>query len=105
MIGAVGVAALAGSIAAEIALASNNNTVQQNCSADSRQCNSTGLDAAASGRTLTTWDRILWGVGALGAGVGAYLVLSSGSSTHKTATTLQGAALPGGAGVWMRGQF
>jgi hypothetical protein len=73
--------------------------VDDNCNADKR-CNATGYDAAQSGKTLgmvTTTGLVL---GAIGIGVGAYLLLTDENGEHPTAVTA--GLIDGGAGLAIR---
>jgi hypothetical protein len=75
VVGGIGVAGLGVGAVAGILTLGKKGTVDDNCNADKR-CNPTGYDAAQSGKTLgmvTTTGLI---VGAIGVGVGAYLLLS-----------------------------
>jgi hypothetical protein len=102
-IGGVGLAAIVGASVSEIVLASKNSTVSDNCD-NSRRCNEAGLDAANSGRTLTTIDRILWGVGLAGVAAGAYLVWTN-RGEDAPAVGIQARAVPGGAAALVGGAF
>jgi hypothetical protein len=102
VIGGVGVAGLAVSLFAGAQALSDKNTVDDNC-VDNR-CNDKGLDAADSGKTWITVSNVALAVGAVGVGVGAYLILSSGSSSGGQ-TALGAHALPGGGALRLRGHF
>jgi hypothetical protein len=63
-----------------------------------------GVEAEQSGKRLATASTIAFAVGIAGVGVGAVLLITSGSSS-KRATAIGPIALPGGAGVGARGRF
>jgi hypothetical protein len=59
---------------------SKKSTMEANCD-DDFACNSAGLDAASAGQTFSTISTLSFIAAAAGAGVGAYLLLSSDSDT------------------------
>lgn len=76
VLGGIGIIGLGiGSVTGMMVL-SKKSTVDDNCDAQKR-CNSTGADAAESGRTLGTVSGVSFILGAVALGAGAYLVLSS----------------------------
>ena len=102
VIGGVGIAGLAVSLVAGAQALSAKQKVEDNC--PQKRCNEEGLDAADSGKTWVTVSNVAFAVGAVGIGVGAYLVLSSGSS-RGSETALGAHALPGGGALRLRGHF
>jgi hypothetical protein len=76
--------------------------VRDHCDAKGRTCDQTGLDAASSGKTLSTVSTVTFIVGAAATGVGAYFVLTSKKSPR---TTVGGAALPGGGELNLTKEF
>ena len=102
VIGGVGVAGLAVSLVAGAKAISDKQTVDDNCV--QKSCTPAGLEAADSGRTWVTVSNVAFAVGAVGVGVGAYLILSSGSSGGNE-TALGAQALPGGGALRLRGRF
>jgi hypothetical protein len=91
------------------------SVVEQDCPASIWQgtqklCMTTkGTDAASSGATASTINTVSWVVGLAGAGVGAYLLLTSPSSAsgHPAPTTaaIAPAYIPGGAAMVATGHF
>jgi len=87
VLGGIGVAGLAVGSVAGILTLGHKSTVNDNCNADTKQCNATGYDAAQSGKTLGLVTTTGLVVGAVGVGIGAYLLLSSGNGESHTAVT------------------
>ena len=85
--GGVGVAGLAVGSVAGILTLGHKSTVNDNCNADTKQCNAAGYDAAQSGKTLGLVTTTGLVVGAVGVGIGAYLLLSNGKGESHTAVT------------------
>jgi hypothetical protein len=102
VIGGIGIAGLAVSLVAGAQALSKKDTVENEC--PEKRCTDAGLDAADSGKTWITVSNVAFAVGAVGVGVGAYLVLSSGSS-RGSETALGAHALPGGGALRLRGHF
>jgi hypothetical protein len=93
VVGGVGLAAALTGVVTGILVLDRKHTVDQNCNADKR-CNSVGLDAARSGKTLGIATTIALSAGAVGLGAGTYLVLSASSgksSGMQTGFALRGA--------------
>lgn len=88
-VGGIGFAALAGAGYIEFKL-------YRECQPD-RTC-------APDTYALVKWDRVLWAVGAVGVGVGAYLVLTDDPAAGRE-TAISADALPGGAGLSIRGSY
>lgn len=94
----LGVGAVAGLVALD-----KKNTVQQHCQADPAGgvgcSDQTGLDAAATGRTMSTVSTIGFAAGAASVAVGVVLLVTTGRSGGTTAATLTPQYVPGGAGL------
>jgi hypothetical protein len=102
VVGGVGVAGLTVSLIAGARALSDKQKVEDNCV--DRRCTQAGLDAADSGRTWVTVSNVAFAVGVAGVGVGAYLILSSGSS-RGSETAVGAQPLPGGGALRLRGHF
>jgi tetratricopeptide (TPR) repeat protein len=100
--GGVGVAGLVvGSVTGVMAL-NRKETVDDNCTAD-KLCSPAGTEAAESGKTLSRWSTAGFLVGAAGAGLGAYLLLSGTSDGAGSAVSIaasHGGARLGWEGTW-----
>jgi hypothetical protein len=101
IVGGVGLLAIAASLTAGALAISAQNTIEEEC--DNKRCTDEGLQAGDRGRTLTTIANIAAAVGVAGLGVGAYLVLTSNSSTPET--TASTPARVNGAVLGVRGTF
>jgi hypothetical protein len=75
VIGGVGVAGLAVSAVTGVMVLGKKSTVDEECTES--LCSREGDEAAASGRTLSTVSTIAFAAGAVGVGVGAYLLLTA----------------------------
>jgi hypothetical protein len=80
VVGGIGVAGLGVGAVAGILTLGKKGTVDDNCNAEKR-CNQAGYDAAQSGKTLGMVTTTGLVVGAIGVGVGAYLLLSGDKNT------------------------
>jgi hypothetical protein len=80
VVGGIGVAGVATSLVLGAMVLDRKNTVEQECVHD--VCSQKGADAADSGKTLSTISTIAFAAGAVGVGVGLYLVLSSKPSAE-----------------------
>jgi len=100
--GSIGIVGLAVGAVTGIMTMQAANTYKSHCNAG--QCDSTGLDAASSGRTLQVVSPIGFAVGAVGLGAGAWLWFSSPSSSAARAYVAP-AVGPTTAGVSMGGVF
>ena len=98
----VGAAGVAGAVATGLLMARDKNTVEEHCTQD-HICDAVGYDAAQSGQKLLIPNVVLWGLGATGVGVGAYLLLSSREAKSTTALTVR--ATNGGSMVMCEGRF
>jgi tetratricopeptide (TPR) repeat protein len=92
VVGGVGLAAALTGVVTGILVLDRKQTVDQNCNAD-KLCNSQGLDAARSGKTLGIVTTVALATGAVGLGAGTYLVLSASST--KSSGMQTGIALGG----------
>jgi hypothetical protein len=99
---AAGAAGVAGGVATGLLMAHDKNTVEEHCSQD-HICDAVGYDAARAGQKLLIPNVVLWGLGATGVGVGAYLLLSSHEG--KTTTALAVRAANGGSIITCEGRF
>ncbi len=102
LVGGVGVVGLAVGSIAGVAVLSKKSTVDANCDAR-KVCNREGADAADEGRTLSTVSTAGFVVGALGIGLGGYLLLSTSKDGSETA--LAPAAGTRGGSVTLRRTF
>jgi hypothetical protein len=93
----VGVAGLAIGAVTGIMAMGDASTFKNNCSADGACQNQSGIDAANAGKTASLLSTIGFIGGAVVAGVGVYLLLTSGPSSPST--SVGATALPGGAGL------
>jgi hypothetical protein len=98
IMGGIGVAGLVVGGVAGILTISRKGTVDDNCNAMTKLCNSDGYDAAQSGKTLGLVTTTGLVVGALGIGTGAYLLLRGGGSADAR-TAVVARWVPGGTGV------
>jgi hypothetical protein len=99
----VGVAGLGTAAVSGLMLLDNKQTVETNC--PQKNCmNQEGLDAAATGRTLTTVNTASWIAGGVGLAAGLYFLLSAGRSDKGTTGILPSFGRDGAA-VWCKGSF
>lgn len=102
VLGGVGIAGLATAVVTGFTLSSKKSTVAAEC--PNKLCSTpAGLEAAASGRTLLAVNSAAWIAGALGVGLGAFLVLSTSSQPPTTAVAVDAGS--GRAVLWYRGRF
>ena len=80
VVGGVGVAALVTGAVAGVLVLGQKSTVDANCD-ENKRCNQEGLDAAERGKTLGVVTTVALAAGAVGLGVGTYLVLSAGPTS------------------------
>jgi hypothetical protein len=97
-----GAAGVAGAVATGLLMAGNKNTVEEHCS-QNHICDTVGYEAAQSGEKLLIPNAVLWGLGAAGIGLGAYLLLFSHEGKSTTALTMR--AAHGGSMVTCEGRF
>ena len=84
-------------------LIDSKQTVEKNC--PEKNClNQEGLDAAASGRTLTTVNTASWIAGGVGLGVGLFFLLSAGRN-DKSTTAIAPSFGRDEFAVWCKGSF
>jgi hypothetical protein len=89
-------------IASGLWFASTVSTYREHC--DATGCDEEGMTAAARGRTLNVVSPVAFGVGALGVGVGTYLLLTSRrAATH--GIDLRTRVSPERAGLEVSGAF
>jgi hypothetical protein len=99
----VGVAGLGTAAVSGIMLIDNKRTVEANC--PEKNCTSQeGLDAAASGRTLTTVNTVSWIAGGAGLAAGIYFLLSAGRNDKTTTAVLPSLGRDEFA-LWCKGSF
>ncbi len=103
VIGGIGVAGLLTSAVTGAMVLGKKGVVERECNAD-KECSQAALDAGEAGKTLSTVSTIAFAVGAVGVGVGAYLVISSGDSAQP-ATRVGIATSPGGARLSFAASF
>jgi hypothetical protein len=103
VIGGVGVAGLVtGGVFGVLAIAKKNE-VNMNCTG--RECGQPGFDAQSSARTFATVSTIAFAAGAVGAGVGIYLLFRAGSSSPKRAVRVVPAAAGNAPVLRLEGSF
>jgi hypothetical protein len=101
----VGAAGLGTGIVTSVMLKDARDTVNENCV--ERMCNAEGLDAAARGKTLLAVNAAGWGAGAIGAALGAILLIKSGRAPEEEGASHDLSVKPrhGGAQVAYRVTF
>jgi hypothetical protein len=89
-VGAAGI--VVGSVAGLLAI-QKKNEMEDDCTSagEGFECGDRGFDAADSGKTFATVSTIAFAVGAVGVGLGGYLVLSSDSGSETAFVGLKGA--------------
>lgn len=100
--GGLGLAGVAAATVTGLMLPAKQRLVDENCR--NGTCNSQGLAAAADGKRLLVINTTGWVVGAVGLGLGTYLVISgsAGGKDHTTSiTTERLAIMPNSSGVTM----
>ena len=103
VIGGVGVVGLGVGATFGALMLSKKHSVDGNCNPD-KSCNAAGVDAAHSAHTFQVVANVGWIAGAAALGVGAVLVLTSGSS-EQPATTVAVAPTPAGAAFSLQRSF
>ena len=99
----VGVAGLGTAAVSGFMLLDDKRTVETYC--PDKNCTSQeGVDAAASGRTLTTVNTVSWIAGGVGLGVGLYFLLSAGRG-GKSTTALAPSFGRDDFALWCKGSF
>jgi hypothetical protein len=101
VVGGVGVVGIGVGAATSVILSGKKSTVETEC--PNNVCTPAGLDAANSGKSLLVVNAVAWAVGAVGLGVGAYLLLAPGP--RPVTTGLAVSADSRGAGLSYRGSF
>ena len=102
IVGGIGLAGVGTAAVSGMMLVGVKRTVSDNCN-ESKVCNQDGIDAASNGKKLLIVNTIGWAVGAVGLGVGAYLILSSPKS--QPAAVLAPSVGPGSASLSCVGHF
>jgi hypothetical protein len=102
VIGGVGAAGLVTSLVTGALVLSKKSTVDDECS--NKVCSPEGVQAGEDGALFSTVSTVAFAVGAVGLGVGTYLVLSSDDSGEER-SRLELRALPGQASVTLGGRF
>lgn len=102
VIGGVGAAGLVTSLVTGALVLSKKSTVDDECS--NKVCSPAGVEAGEDGALFSTVSTVAFAVGAVGLGVGTYLVLSSDDSGEEQ-SRLELRALPGQASVTLGGRF
>jgi hypothetical protein len=100
VVGGIGIAGLAVAGVTGAIILSRDGKIDDNC--PDKRCNDEGFDQVESNRSLLVVNAIAWGVGIVGTGVGAYLILSSKPESETTATATP---LPGGGALSFRRRF
>lgn len=100
VVGGIGIAGLAVAGITGAIILSKDGKIDDNC--PDKRCNDEGFDQVESNRSLLVVNAIAWGVGIVGTGVGAYLILSSKPESETTATA---SPLPGGGALTFRRRF
>jgi hypothetical protein len=111
VVGGIGLAGIAVSLTAGAMALSKKSEVDEECT--NNRCTAAGLDAGDSGKTLVTVSNVAFVAGAVGIGLGAYLILSSDSTDERTArrartpyrAALRAGVLPGGGSLRLEGRF
>jgi hypothetical protein len=99
----LGVAGLSVAAVSGIMLIEDKRVAEANC--PNKACvNQEGLDAVASGRTLTAVNTAGWIAGGVGLGAGLYFLLSGGR-THASAPRVTPSVGRGGFAFWYEGTF
>jgi hypothetical protein len=102
VIGGVGAAGLVTSLVTGALVLSKKSTVDDECS--NKVCSPAGVEAGEDGALFSTVSTVAFAVGAVGLGVGTYLVLSSDDSGAEQ-SRVELRALPGQASVTLGGSF
>jgi hypothetical protein len=104
IVGGLGVGGLiAGGVTGALML-SKKATVDARCDPMTKICDQEGFDAAEAGATLGVANAIAFAAGAVGVGVGAFLIIRS-YRADATSTEIKAAAIPNGAGLSLKRMF
>ena len=102
VVGGIGLAGVGTAVATGVLLVDKRSKIEASC--PDKVCSTQeSVDLAASGKTLLVVNTVAWVVGAVGLGLGAYLVLSPSGS--RTTTALVPAASSNGASLSCVGTF
>jgi hypothetical protein len=101
VVGGIGAAGIVTSLVLGAMVLDRKSTVDSECVGN--VCSQKGVDAANSGKTLSTISTIAFAAGAVGVGVGLYLVLSSKPSAESA--RLEFVARPGLTTLGVGGRF
>lgn len=102
IVGGAGVAGIGTALVAGGLVLGKKSVVEDHCDRTARTCDATGLDAASSGKTLSTVSTVAFAVGVAATGVGVYFLLTADPSSSKEIGL---AAAPGGAVAVGRARF
>ncbi|MBI5534788.1 MAG: hypothetical protein HY898_18830 [Deltaproteobacteria bacterium] len=100
--GGVGIVGVVGAVVTGAMVLSKDAAIKDDC--PDKQCNAQGRDAIRSVDTLMTVNAVSWGVGAVGLGVAAWLLLTGDSATPRSTAWTPWAG-PGGYGLGMQRSF
>jgi hypothetical protein len=100
VVGGIGVAGLVVAGVTGVIIVSRHGKIKDDC--PNEQCNDEGFDLVEKNRSLLVVNAIAWGVGVVGTGVGAYLILSSKPDSETSAGFTP---LPGGGSLAFRRRF
>ncbi len=107
VLGGVGVAGVATSLVTGALVLSKSSTVDDECV--DKRCSQAGLDAADSGRTLSTVSTIAAVAGAVSLGVGIYFLVSDDGNDKRVGARRQTrfgvVSAPGGAALQLKASF
>ncbi len=101
VVGGIGIAGVAVGAVTGLMVLGKKSVVDNNCDADKR-CNQTGVDAASSGKTLGVVSTTGFIVGAVGIGIGTWLVLSSDDQGEANSALVASPTLGGANLTWLR---
>ncbi len=98
IVGGVGVAGLALAGVSGLVLLGEKSAVDSGCHGKT-SCNADALAAISANKTWVPVNTVAWIVGALGVGVGAFLILTSKDGAPSSSARVGAMLLPGGGGV------
>lgn len=105
IVGGVGVAGLAAAGITGALIVSRDAEIQEQC--PGQRCSQTGTELIRGATPLLVGNAVAWGIGIVGIGAGAWLLLSGGGEGARAtpATAIRAAPLPGGAALSLRRSF